>query len=360
MHTRIGPSGGPATKRSKELDDPDQQPGYDRRMKTLSDRMIEILAWRSRQPASLRWALTAALFGVALLVRIVLGPLHGANPALSFYPGIILAATFLGWREATALLIMATCVGTWLFLPPTLYLLPVTWMIVGGLNILIIAVLKNVAQQLLVANDQQRVLFAELQHRMANTLQSTVGSIELAKRHIDAAPSCAAAELDEASRRVWAAADVHRRLNDPALVRTELKTILHDAVTGVIDPERIKLEIDIDQPDLTLDQMSTITMIIIECAQNAQKRVFQTGLGSALAVSLKTPQSDRGLLVIRDDGPGIAATQSTGGETTLGQKLLQRMAASLGATVSVTPGSGTEIVIAFPLETTGHFAALSP
>ncbi len=328
-------------------------------MKTLSDRMIALLAWRSRQPASLRWALTAVLFGAALLVRIALGPLHGANPALSFYPGIILVATFLGWREATALLVVATCVGIWMFLPSAQYLLPVTWITVGGLNILIIAVLKNVAQQLLIANDQQRVLFAELQHRIANTLQSTAGSIELARRDIDASPRRAIATLDEASRRVWAAADVHRRLNDPALVRTALKSILRDAVASVIDPERVKLVIDIDQPDLTLDQMSTITMIIIECAHNAQKHVFRTGLGTTFAVSLKAPRPDRGLLVIRDDGPGVAATQHTGGDTTLGQKLLQRLADSLGATFSVTPGSGTEIIIAFPLEVAGHVAALS-
>jgi two-component sensor histidine kinase len=304
--------------------------------------------------------IAAALFALALFARADLGPLHGANPALSFYPVIILTATFLGWREAAVMLLLAIGIGAYVFLPPNLYLMPFAWLAVGGLNILIITTLKDVAQQLLQANEQQRVLFAELQHRVANTLQSAAGSIELARRQISASPSRAAASLDEASRRVWAAADVHRRLHDPALVRTALDTILYDAVASVIDPQRVRLIFEIEQPGLSLDQMSTITMIIIECAHNAQKHVFGNGLGSMFSVSLKAPRSDRGLLVIRDDGPGMGAPTTPTGDQKLGHKLLQRLATHLGATLSVTPGRGTEIVIAFPLEAVGHYAAGSP
>jgi hypothetical protein len=174
-------------------------------MKTLSDRMIEGLAWRLRQP------------------------------------GIILAATFPGRREATALLIAGP------------------------------------------------------------------GSLEPARRCIDASPARTLATLDETSRSVRPAADAHRRLNDPALVRTASETILYEGVASVID---------IDQPDLTLDPMSTIAMMIIECAHDAQEHVFQTGQGSTRIVSLETPRPDRGLRVVRDDGLGIAATP--------GQKRLRR------------------------------------
>jgi two-component sensor histidine kinase len=323
--------------------------------------MVEVVAWRFRHPPVFRWIIAAALFALALLVRVSLGQLHGANPVLAFYPVIILTATFLGWQEAAFMLILAVSTGAYLYLPPGLYLMPFAWLLVGGLNILIIATLKTVAQQLLLANDQQRVLFTELQHRVANTLQSTASSIELARRQMAASPSRAAAALDEASRRVWAAADVHRRLHDPAMVRTALGSILHDAVASVIDPQQTTLVFDIDQPDLSLDQMSTITMIIIECAHNAQKHVFKNGLGSMFSVSLKAARPGRGMLVIRDDGPGIGigATTTPAGDQKLGQKLIQRLAINLGATLSLTPGSGTEIVIAFPLEAVGHYAAAS-
>lgn len=326
-------------------------------MKCLSDRLVEVVAWRFRHPPVVRWLIAAALFALALLFRATLGQLHGANPALSFYPVIILTATFIGWREAAFMLVLSAGIGAYLYLPPGLYLMPFAWLLVGGLNIVIITALKTVAQQLMLANDQQRVLFTELQHRVANTLQSTASSIELARRQMSASPSRAAASLDEASRRVWAAADVHRRLHDPTMVRTALDSILHDAVASVIDPQRVRLVFDIDQSDLSIDQMSTITMIIIECAHNAQKHVFENGLGSMFSISLKAPRPGRGMLVIRDDGPGIESTRTPNGDQKLGQKIIQRLAAHLGATLSLTPGRGTEIVIAFPLEAVGHYEA---
>ena len=326
--------------------------------------MIALLAWRSRQPAGIRWGFAGLIVVLAVLGRMALGRLHGANPALVFYPAILIATTCLGWVEASGVLIASVAIGSYLFVGAGLYLQPVAWFVVGALNILIIATLKAVAQQLHEANKQQKILFQELQHRVANTLQAAGGSIERARKQLTTEPMQAAAVLDEASRRVWAAADVHRRMNDPDMVRTAFKSILYDAVASVIDPRRVILTLDIDQPDLSLDQMSTITMIIIECAYNAQKHVFEPGLGSTFSVTLMGPRPDLGMLIVRDDGPGMVPESSftapLAGTITLGRKLVQRLAAHLGATVTITSGAaagtvsgaGTEIVIAFPLDPT--------
>jgi hypothetical protein len=56
-------------------------------------------------PTLIRWLEASALFGVALAVRVSLGPLYGAIPFLSFYPAILLAAVRLGWKEA----ILSSC-----------------------------------------------------------------------------------------------------------------------------------------------------------------------------------------------------------------------------------------------------------
>lgn len=347
---------------AEPLDDPARFARYHLAMRRLSERMIKGLAWRSRQPVLLRWVVATGLIAAALFLRNALGPLHGANPALVFYPVILLATTFLGWREAMFILLASAGAGSYFFLPASLYLQPFAWLAVGSLNILIIATLKRVAQELQNANDQQKVMFQELQHRVANTLQAAAGTIERARRQIDASPSQAAATLDEASRRVWAAADMHRRLNDPDLLQTALKSILWDAVASIIDPDKITLTFDINQPYLTLDQMSTITMIIIECAHNAQKHVFAAGHGSLFSVTLRTDQPGRGILIIADDGPGLTAASTHAASTqngiSLGQKLIQRLAAHLGATVSMMPGIGTEIVMTFPLEAHGDSQAL--
>ena len=138
-------------------------------------RVVRILRLRWRQPTPIRWLMASALFGIALAIRFSLGPLHGAIPFLSFYPAILVAAVLLGWKEAIFVLVLSLSAGWYFFLPRGMMLLPAGWAFVGALNIAIIIALKALAQQLAEAHERQRLLFQELQHRVANTLQATVG-----------------------------------------------------------------------------------------------------------------------------------------------------------------------------------------
>jgi two-component sensor histidine kinase len=337
-------------------------------MKSLTERVAGVLAWRSNQPAVIRWLQAVGLFFLALLLRFALGDLHGATVGLAFYPSILLIALLIGWREALLVLALSVSAGIYLFLPDKMYLQPIGWVIIGGLNIAIIAMLKNVAQELSVANERQQLLFQELQHRVANTLQSVVGSLEGARRQVETAPQEAARRLDEAIQRIAASADVHRRLNDPTLFVRELGSILQDAVSSVIDRHRVVLTFDIAPLDLSFDQMSNITMLVTEVANNAQKHVFQFGFGTHFAVALKAVSAGRAMLVIRDDGPGIAGSSGAADvDPRLGFKVIRALAQQLGGRLTITPGQGTEIVVEFPfgrpkdrLRITGRHTAPAP
>ncbi len=310
-------------------------------------RFINISAWRSRQPASVRWGGAIFLFGIALSARFGLGGLNGANPGLTFYPAMLLASVFLGWKEALLVLGLSVSVGAYLFLRPDMYLLPVGWTVVGGLSIAIIAALTAAAEELAAANERQRVLFQEVQHRVANTLHAVVGTLEIARRR---SPTEAAKFLDEAAQRFAASAEVHRRLSDPKLFRREAGSVLQDAVLTVVDQNATTLTFDIEELDLTYDQMSTITMLVIEMANNAQKHVFQHGRGSSFSVSLKATVGRRAMLRICDDGPGIWYSSDAGStEQTLGFKIIRGLVNELGGTFSVTSMNGTEIVMEFPI-----------
>ena len=318
-------------------------------MRSLTERVAGVLAWRSNQPAVIRWLEAVGLFGLALGLRFVLGDLHGATVGLGFYPSILLIAAFIGWKEAMAVLGLSVAAGVYLFVPDKMYLQPIGWVIVGGLNIAIIAVLKKVAQELAVANERQQVLFQELQHRVANTLQAVAGTLEGARRKVATEPGEAAGRLDEAIRRIVASADVHRRLNDPTLFVRELGSILQDAVSSVVDRHRVILMFDVAPLDLTFDQMSNITMLVTEIANNAQKHVFQPGLGSRFTVALKAVSANRAMLAVRDDGPGICGRSGVGGDDPrLGFKVIRALTDQLGGRLTVTPGDGTEIVVEFP------------
>ena len=323
---------------------------YQTAMGSVTQRFLQVLAWRSSQPAVIRWLAALGLVIVAVAARFGLGALHGANPAVVFYPEILLAAVLLGWKEALLVLALSVAVGVFLFLPPGMYLLPVGWFLIGGLNIAIIAGLKLLAEQLAASNERQKILFQELQHRVANTLQAVVGTVEIAKRRISSAPAEATKLLDEMGHRLAASADVHRHLHDPAVFSRGLEGVLRDAVVTVIDRRTVDLTFDVDELDLTFDQMSTITMLVIEAANNAQKHVFQHGHGSQFSVSLKEVPAGRATLTVRDDGPGQPVTNDRGPvERGLGLRIVEGLVHQIGGTLRIGSGQGTQIEVEFPL-----------
>jgi two-component sensor histidine kinase len=275
--------------------------------------------------------------------------LHGGIPALNFYPALLIIAVLSGWKEALAILVLSVTVGLYLFLPPGMYLQPVGWLLVGGLTIAIIGGLKALAQGLAEANDRQRVLFRELQHRVANTLQATAGRLEIIRRIVSSNPTDAANMLDELIRRMTASADVHRRLNDPAVFGQGLGSILHDAVATVIDSHSIKVTFDVETVELSLDQMSTITMLVIEVANNAQKHVFARNLGRVFLVSLTALPEHRVALSVKDDGPGWLSHAAGDPERKLGLSIIQGLVDRLGGHLSVRSDRGTEIGVVFPI-----------
>ena len=276
-------------------------------MTRVTQRLQALLKWQSRQSALLRWGAALILFAIALVARLALGRLHGANPVLAFYPAILLATLVLGWKEALLILTLSVGAGIYLFIPAGMYMQPFAWLVVGGLNIAIIAGLQHLAQELAAANERQRVLFAELQHRIANTLQAAVWSFEIARNRITTSPDEAAKLLESASTKMAAAADMHRRLHDPTLFEQGVTHVLRNVVAAVIDPQKVDLRLEVEPLDLTFDQMSTITMIVVEAANNAWKHVFQHGRGSNFGVSLQAVAAGRALLVIRDDGAAPAS-----------------------------------------------------
>src|SRR6266567_7358315 len=181
--------------------------------------LMPIVGWGSKQPPVIRWPAAFALFGIALAARYWLGMFYGGLPSLAFYPVILIVAAIFGWKEASTVLMLSVTARLYLFLPPSMYLQPVGWLLVGTLTIAIIGALKELAQNLATANERQRVLFHELQHRVANTLQSVIGRLETDRRRMDAAPTEAHGVLEDAVRRISASADLHRRLSDATLFR---------------------------------------------------------------------------------------------------------------------------------------------
>jgi two-component sensor histidine kinase len=313
-------------------------------------RVVRILRLRWRQPAPIRWLMATALFGIALTIRFSLGPLHGAIPFLSFYPAILVAAVLLGWKEAIFVLVLSLSAGWYFFLPRGMMLLPAGWAFVGALNIAIIIALKALAQQLAEANERQRLLFQELQHRVANTLQATVGKLESVRRTIGSRPAEAANMLEEAIGRMSASAEMHRRLHDPAVFDNGLASILQEVVATVIDQASVTVNLKVEELDLSLDQKSVIAMLVMEAAHNSAKHVFQRDLGSRFEVALQALPGHRAILRVNDDGPGAAdAGDERPSQQNLGMRILQGLADQIHGTLAAELDRGGKVMVDFPV-----------
>jgi len=313
-------------------------------------RVVRILRLRWRQPTPIRWLMASALFGIALAIRFSLGPLHGAIPFLSFYPAILVAAVLLGWKEAIFVLVLSLSAGWYFFLPRGMMLLPAGWAFVGALNIAIIIALKALAQQLAEAHERQRLLFQELQHRVANTLQATVGKLESVRRTIGSRPAEAANMLEEAIGRMSASAEMHRRLHDPAVFDNGLESMLREVVATVIDEASVTVNLKVEELDLSLDQKSVIAMLVMEAAHNSAKHVFQRDLGSRFEVALQALPGHRAILRINDDGPGAAdAGDERPSQQNLGMRILQGLADQIHGTLAAELDRGGEVMVDFPV-----------
>jgi two-component sensor histidine kinase len=307
--------------------------------------LLPILHWRARQPAWLRWLAVVALYAIAVSGRLVLGSMYGALPALEFYPILLLVTVLFGRVEALVLLGATAVTAAFLFIEPALYLQPLGWLLVGCMTVAMIDGLVQMTQRLEAANERQRILFRELQHRVANILQTTVSTLEQARRALDRSPDDVPRLLEEGTRRIQAAAEVHRRLSDPLLFQKELRAVLRDAIMTVISGTDVEVEFDMDPIGLTFDQMSIITMMVIELATNAQKHVFERQLGNRFEVSLKRLPYGAARLSVRDDGPGWAPEQAA--RATLGQTILRALADELAGALSTKSDHGTEVNVVF-------------
>lgn len=310
--------------------------------------MTRILGWR-RLPTLIRWLAAFVIFGIALALRFTFGPLHEAARFLIFYPAIIIAAVLLGWKEAIFVLVLSLSVGWYFFLPPGMLLLIVGWALVGSMNIAIITALKTMTEQLAEANERQKLLFQELQHRVANTLQSAVGKLEIIKNRMRSNPTEATNMMDEAIERMSATADMHHQLHDPILFEKGLESMLREVVATVIDQCSVSLNLNVGELDLSLDQKSVIAMLVIEVANNSAKHVFRRNLGSLFEVSLLALPGHRAMLRIRDNGPGTTdsgETAATRGR--LGMRILQGLADQIHGTLNVGIHRGMEVTVDFP------------
>jgi two-component sensor histidine kinase len=204
------------------------------------------------------------------------------------------------------------------------------------------------------ARDRAEVLLAEVNHRVANSLQMVASLVKLQANAID--DTAVKKALAEAQARISAVGLIHTRLYTSGDVRfvaldEYLPTLLDHLATAMrSEGHGASVTYELAPLKLPTDTSINLGVVVTEWVTNAFKYAYPDWRGE-VRVHLEQRADGQGELRVEDDGVGRDDAMPAKG-TGLGSRLVRAMAATIGGTVEYIgrqPGTAARLV--FPLKT---------
>ncbi|HEX6374288.1 MAG TPA: PAS domain-containing protein [Allosphingosinicella sp.] len=196
------------------------------------------------------------------------------------------------------------------------------------------------------AETQQRLLFAELNHRIKNNMQMLYALLAAARRETQSKDARAA--LDEAARRVEAMAAAQTALyQSDNLSRFDSAAFMTSvcAVATAACGDAVALELSADAGRLANDCAVPLALILNELVTNAAK--YGAGPEGRGRIRVGLVEADgRFILMVEDDGPGFDLSDVRRRSSGLG--LVMGLARQIGGSFRVERGPGARCVLEFP------------
>jgi two-component sensor histidine kinase len=213
-----------------------------------------------------------------------------------------------------------------------------------------IAHLEAQARSFEQAAQHKDAIIAEVNHRVKNSIQSSMALLRLQAKAVRSPEAQAA--LSEAQARLAAFANVHELLyrnasNAQAVAMAALLDALAEASRTAFSDRggRVHLKVRSDAILLYPEQAVPLALIVNEAVTNAYKHAHPNGRSGEIQVSLERAEGGIRLSVV-DDGVGIPATPRQG---SLGLRLIRTFTQQLAGTVALDNAVGTRLTITLPL-----------
>jgi two-component sensor histidine kinase len=195
---------------------------------------------------------------------------------------------------------------------------------------------------------EKAVLYQELQHRVANSLQIIASVLMQSARRVPSKD--AKGYLLDAHGRVMSVAALQRQLAQSKVGEVELRayfTELCDSIGAsmIQDHEKLKLTVQADGGTATADVSVSLGLVVTELVINALKHAFPTGGAGDIVVGYASSPPDW-ILSVSDNGIGMPKGPEPA-KAGLGTSIVQALAKQLGATVEVSdndPGTMVSII----------------
>lgn len=314
--------------------------------------------WRDRPAWGYGLAVTLAV--AATVIRLVAdATLPAGFPYLTFFPAVVITAYVAGMGPG----ILAGTISffaAWFFFVPPMYSFALDSGVVAAQGFFLVVVAVDIAlieamhrahdrlnrarDEMAGLYDQQRMLFRELQHRVANNLAFIASILHFQKRQIAATPARAAQALEEAQARLTLMGQVHRRLYDPAALERPLREHFEALCKDVIaasDRSDVGCHVEVAVPPLDLTRLIALSLFVSETVTNSLKHAFvDRARGS---ITLRLVEADQCLVLeVRDDGCGLPEDFDPATGSGLGTRITHALAEQLRGTIetSAPPDGG--------------------
>jgi two-component sensor histidine kinase len=194
---------------------------------------------------------------------------------------------------------------------------------------------------------EKAMLFQELQHRVANSLQIIASVLMQSARRVSSAET--KGHLFDAHSRVMSVAALQSQLSVSSVNDVALRTYFSDLCTSIgasmiHDPARLRMTVEVDDSVATADVSVSLGLIVTELVINALKHAFPDDRGGVIVVSYRSTGADWALSV-SDDGVGLP-TGPEPARIRLGASIVKALAAQLRAKVNyVATDPGTSVSV---------------
>jgi len=195
---------------------------------------------------------------------------------------------------------------------------------------------------------EKALLYRELQHRVANSLQIIASVLMQSARRVGSAR--VRSHLYAAHSRVMSVATLQQQLTASQVGDVHLRAYFTElcqsiGASMIHDHDKLRLKVEADEGVAMPDVSVSLGLIVTELVINALKHAFPLDAGGDILVSYRSGATEW-TLSVRDNGVGMPSG-SAGPRTGLGTSIVEALAKQLHAKVHVAdnhPGAIVSIV----------------
>ncbi len=214
---------------------------------------------------------------------------------------------------------------------------------------------RNSEKQIESSLKEKETLLYEIHHRVKNNMTVISSLLKLQSNTIEDEHTKEA--LKDSQNRVYAMSAVHETLHSSKnLSQIDLKVYLSKITTSIfqaysVDHGKVKLNNDVEESPISINQAYPIGLIINELISNSLKYAFPDERKGEITVRMKKLNQELRLIVM-DDGVGMPDRFDRKHTNSLGLKLVHTLVENqLDGLIDVETKNGTKFTIKFNIDT---------